>query len=160
LLVHVVLLGLSLYLESNSDVIVPATTGQTREAFPLNLFVSSTGDEEWGRTSALNELQDYGLIPVLIGSKKGGHCHAIPRKVKLELKYFQVSRQQKWLVEANLYFDDLCTTQQPKQFGGSANILEMMDERGIFPCDVDVNGNIKSQCYNLEIQYYPLAWFD
>jgi hypothetical protein len=36
----------------------------------------------------------------------------------------------------------------------------MMNERGIFPCDVDVNGNIKSQGYDLEIQYYPLAWFD
>jgi hypothetical protein len=67
--------------------------------------------------------------------------------VKLQLKYFQVSTRQKRLVEANLYFDDLCTTQKPKQFGGSANILDMMNERGIFPCDVDVNGNIKSQ-YN------------
>ena len=108
----------------------------------------------------MNELRDHGLIPVSIGSDKGGHRHAIPRKVKLQLKYFQVSTRQKRLVEANLYFDDLCTTQSPKQFGGSANILDMMNERGIFPCDVDVNGNIKSQGYDLEIQYYPLAWFD
>ncbi|KAK1733572.1 IPT/TIG domain-containing protein [Skeletonema marinoi] len=36
----------------------------------------------------------------------------------------------------------------------------MMNERGILPCDIDINGVIKSQSYNLEIHYYPLPWFD
>lgn len=95
-----------------------------------------------------------------VAGNLGGYRHAIPRKIKLELKYFQVARGDKRLVDVKLYYDDLCTTQEPVQFGGSVTILDMMQERGIFPCDVDINGKMKSQGYNLEIQYYPLIWFE
>jgi hypothetical protein len=105
-------------------------------------------------------MRNSGLIPVTVNKEMGGFRHVIPRKVQLELKYFQVSKGEKRLVEAMFYFDELCTTQQPVHFGGSTNILDMMQERGIYPCDVDINGNIKSQGYNLDIQYYPLRWFD
>jgi hypothetical protein len=108
----------------------------------------------------LHQLREHGLIPVSVGGDLGGYRHAIPRKVKLELKYFQVARGDKRLVDAKLFFDDLCTTQEPVQFGGSVTILDMMQERGIFPCDVDINGKMKSQGYSLEIQYYPLIWFE
>ncbi|KAL7555003.1 hypothetical protein ACHAWF_018580 [Thalassiosira exigua] len=132
----------------------------TRDAVAANDFLPSSSEEDWGRTFALDRLRDHDLIPITVDEEMGSHRHAMPRKIQLELKYFQVSKGKKRLVEAGLYFDDLCTTQQPEYFGGSLHILDMMRERGILPCHVDVNGAIKSQGYDLEIQYYPLGWFD
>ncbi|KAL3768820.1 hypothetical protein ACHAWU_006921, partial [Discostella pseudostelligera] len=142
-----------------------ATSGSTlfhitRDAVSSRQYVPSNAIEEWGRTGALEDVLNRGLIPVFIDKELGGHRHAIPRKVTLEMRYFQVSRGHKRLVEANLYFEDLCTTQTPEHVGGSTNVNDMMQERGILPCDVDVNGNMNSRGYNLVIQYYPLGWFD
>jgi len=124
-------------------------------------FSPVSDDEKWGRTRALDSLRNsYDTIPVSVDKDLAGHRHAIPKHVELELKYFQVSKGRKRLVEANLFFSDLCTTQAPRHFGGSPDILDMMNERGILPCDVDINGKIASQGYNLEIHYYPLPWFD
>lgn len=120
----------------------------------------SNTDEEWGRTGVLNDMRQSDMIPVRVNKEMGSYRHTIPRKVHLELKYYQVSRGTKRLVEANMYFDELCTTQQPEEFGGSLPILDMMQERGIFPCEIDINGNMKSDGYDLEIQYYSLPWFD
>ena len=133
---------------------------QTRDAVNSNDFVPTSVDEEWGRTYAIDAMRNHKLIPVTVDKEMRGYRHAIPRKVQLELKYFQMSRGRKRLVEARVYFDDLCTTQQPDHFGGSIPILDMMQERGIFPCDVDINGNMKSLNYDLDIKYYSLGWFD
>lgn len=124
-------------------------------------FSPSSADQKWGRTRSLDSLRNsYDAIPVSVDKDLAGHRHAIPKHVELELKYFQVTKERKRLVEANLFFSDLCTTQAPRYFGGSVDILDMMNERGILPCDVDINGKMKSQNYNLEVHYYPLAWFD
>lgn len=117
--------------------------------------------DKWGRTRALDSLRNsYDAIPVSVDKNLAGHRHAIPKNVELELKYYQVTKERKRLVEANIFFSDLCTTQAPRHFGGSHEILDLMNERGILPCDVDINGEIKSHGYNLEIHYYPLPWFD
>ena len=133
---------------------------QTRDAVNSEDFAPSNTQEEWGRTRTIDDTRNHELIPVTIDKKMGGYRHTIPRKVQLELKYFQISKGKKRLVDARLYFDDLCTTQQPEHFGGSLPILDMMQERGIFPCDVDINGSMKSHDYGLEILYYPLGWFE
>jgi len=124
-------------------------------------FSPVSDNEKWGRTRALDSLRNsYDAIPVSVDKDLAGHRHAIPKHVELELKYYQVTKERKRFVEANLFFSDLCTTQAPRHFGGSHDILDMMNERGILPCDIDINGVIKSQSYNLEIHYYPLPWFD
>lgn len=124
-------------------------------------FSPVSNDEKWGRTRALDSLRNsYDAIPVSIDKDLAGYRHAIPKHVELELKYFQVTKEKKRLVEANIFFSDLCTTQAPRHFGGSLDILDMMNERGILPCDVDINGEMTSQSYNIEIHYYPLPWFD
>ncbi len=123
-------------------------------------FLNSSAGEEWGKIGALKDTRTHGMIPVSLDRESGGFRHAIPRTIHLEMKYFQVSKGQKRLVEANLYYEDLCTTQLPEHLGGSTSIKDMMQERGIEPCDVDVNKNIKSQGYDLVISYYPLGWFD
>ena len=124
-------------------------------------FSPGSDNEKWGRTRALESLRNsYDAIPVSVDKDFAGHRHAIPKNVELELKYYQVTKERKRLVEANVFFSDLCTTQAPRHFGGSHEILDMMNERGILPCDIDINGEIKSQSYNLEISYHPLPWFD
>ena len=124
-------------------------------------FAPENQEEKWGRTAAVDSLRNsYDAIPVTIDKDLAGHRHAIPKHIELELKYFQVTKGRKRLVEANLFYSDLCTTQPPRHFGGSHDILDMMNERGISPCDVDINGDITSQRYNLEVQYYALPWFD
>ena len=102
----------------------------------------------------------YDIIPVSIDNEMGGFRNTIPRSIELELKYFQVSKGKKRLVEATMFFDQLCTTQAPEHFGGSTSILSIMEERGILPCEVDINGIIKSDRYDLKIQYFALGWFD
>ncbi len=118
-------------------------------------FLNSSAD-----TGALEDTRTHGMIPVSLDRESGGFRHAIPRKILLEMKYFQFSKGQKRLVEANLYYEELCTTQLPEHLGGSTRIKDMMLERGIDPCDDDVNGKIKSQGYDLVISYYALGWFD
>ncbi len=134
---------------------------QTRDAVTVDAFVPSNEAEDWGRTMLLDQWRNsYDLIPVSIGNEMGGFFNAIPRVVELELKYFQISSGTKRLVEATIYFDHLCTTQKQEYFGGSTKILDIMKERGILPCESDINGDIKSDNYDLIIQYYPLGWFD
>lgn len=124
-------------------------------------FSPTSAGEEWGRTRALDSLRNsYDVIPVSVDKELAGYRHTIPRHVELELKYFQITKERKRLVEAEILFSDLCTTQAPHFFGGSVEFLDMMNERGILPCNVDINGKMKSHSYNLEIHYYPLAWFD
>ena len=133
---------------------------QTKEAVTPEMFLPSDSRERHGATDALDYLRDYDLVPVVLDKVSGGHRHAIPRTIRLGLRYYQMTKGRKRLVDARLYFEDICTTQKPEHFGGSLHILDMMQEREIYPCEVDVNGNMKSQHYNLEIHYEALFWFE
>ena len=134
----------------------------TRDAVPSSHFVPSDSygyAEQWGRTQLLNQLRNsYDVIPLIVDKEMSGYRHAIPRHIELELKYFQTSTRAKRFVEARLYYDDFCTTEDAKS--GSSIIIDAMSERGIIPCEVDINGIIKTKGYDLEVSYYPLNWFD
>ena len=131
----------------------------TRDAVPSSHFVSTSASEQWGRTQLLNQLRNsYDVIPLIVDKEMSGHRHAIPRNIELELKYFQTSPSTKRLVEARLYYGNFCTTEDAKS--GSSIIIDAMSERGIEPCEIDINGMIKTKGYDLEISYYPLNWFD
>ena len=131
----------------------------TRNAVASSSFVPSSTLEDWGRTHLLNQLRNsYDVIPMLVDKEMSGYQNAIPRHVELELKYFQMTKGAKRLVEAKLYYADFCTTEDART--GSSNILNAMKERGIVPCDVDINGVIKSRKYDLEVSYFPLNWLD
>ena len=131
----------------------------TRNAVASTFFSPSSKEEDWGRTHLLNQLRNsYDIIPMLVDKEMSGYRHAIPRHVELELKYFQVTHGSKRLVEAKLYYGDFCTTENART--GSSNILNAMKERGIEPCEVDINGVMKSRNYNLEVSYSPLNWLD
>ena len=114
----------------------------------------------WGQTPELNSIRGtHKLKPVKVSQSKGGVKNSIPRLIQLDLEYYQVSKGQKRLVHAELFFDDLCATVKPLQFGGNQEILDLAMAKGILPCDVDINGNLKSYTYDLEVHFYPLDWF-
>ena len=85
--------------------------------------------------------------------------NTIPRKIILELKYFQLSKYTKRLVETKLSYHELCTTLKPSEYGGNKETLRQMAEQRIYPCEVDINGGIKSYNYDLEVLFAPLDWF-
>ena len=99
------------------------------------------------------------LVAVEVDEKLSGKIGTIPRSVTLEFQYFQRSVWEKRLVKVKIYFDKLCTTLKPIHFGGNSEHLLQMKAQGIRPCKVDINGNLKSRAYNLNILFYPLDWF-
>eukprot|EP00804_Cyclotella_cryptica_P031375 CCRYP_012196-RE/>CCRYP_012196-RE protein AED:0.02 eAED:0.02 QI:303/0.85/0.87/1/0.71/0.62/8/63/3730 len=131
----------------------------TRDAVSSNKFVPSSSSEDRGRTFLLSHLRNsYDILPLSVDKEMGGHRYAIPRDIKLEIKYFQITKGTKRLVEARVYFNNFCTTEDAKT--GRPSIISAMNERGIEPCAVDINGNIKSRTYDLEVSFSPLNWFD
>jgi hypothetical protein len=135
----------------------------TRNAIDPSHFEAKHEDgivtQRWGRSQNLeNLLRIQQLIPVVVEANKGGFKNAIPRVVKLSLPYYQVSKGEKRLVRAGVSFENFCTTLRPKSFGGNNRLLDNMLNEGILPCDVDIEGNLKSIHYTLEIAFYPLDW--
>ena len=102
---------------------------------------------------------DGWMIPVIVDDLNGGMRHVLPRAIHLELQYFQIDQYYKRLVEARLYYTEQCTTIKPLHFGGDAEVLRQMAELGIQPCERDINGNLKSYAYNLQVMIYALNWF-
>jgi hypothetical protein len=135
----------------------------TRNAIDPSHFEAKHEDgiltQRWGRSRNLEKLLSIQqLIPVIVEANKGGFKNAIPRVVKLSLPYYQVSKGEKRLVRAGVSFENFCTTLRPKSFGGNNRLLDNMLNEGILPCDVDIEGNLKSIQYTLEIAFYPLDW--
>uniref|UniRef100_A0A7S2LSA9 IPT/TIG domain-containing protein n=1 Tax=Leptocylindrus danicus TaxID=163516 RepID=A0A7S2LSA9_9STRA len=117
-------------------------------------------EHRWGRSPELARIRATDqLIPVVIDEIKAGIQHTIPRKVKLELQYYQVQKSRKRLVQAVIFLDDLCTTLKPLHAGGNEVMLNMMLSQGIHPCEIDINGNMISFDYTLEVHFFPLNWF-
>ena len=96
-------------------------------------------------------------VPVIV--IQGGLRNVIPRRVTFELQYYQVDAGNKRLVEANIFFDELCTTLLPVRFGGDPELYRKMEEQRIKPCAFDINGEIESNRYILEVIFFPLDWF-
>lgn len=119
-------------------------------------WINSRYTKPWTKLDGQHENTD--IIPVVIHRGFGGIKNAIPRKIVLELQYYQKDHFTKRLVSASIYFSELCTTVAPDYFGGDPDVLSQMKELGILPCDVDINGRIKSTAYELDIQIYPLVW--
>lgn len=142
----------------------------TRQPTPAEHFQSHThidpdngkeGKYSWGRTPELDSIREsYKLIPVVVDEVMGGLRNTIPRRIQFDLEYYQVTQGTKRLVNADISFSDHCTTIKPVHFGGNKKLLDLMHSRGIPPCDVDINGKIKSFGYNLEVHFYPLDWFN
>ena len=99
-------------------------------------------------------------VPVTVSKNFGGLKNVIPREVTLDLQYYQVDRYTKRLVSATVFFNSFCTTLKPEHFGGDPATLNEMNEMDILPCNVDINGNLKSRGYALRIALYPLDWFN
>jgi hypothetical protein len=73
----------------------------------------------------------------------------------------QVDKGYKRLVGVNLEFFTQCTVIKPVEFGGSAELLDIFARYTppVLPCDVDINGDLLSTDYTLEVNFYPLAYF-
>ena len=99
------------------------------------------------------------LVAVEVDGKLSGKIGTIPRSITLEFQYYQRSVWEKRLVKVNVYFDKLCTTLKPIHFGGNSEHLLEMKAQGIRPCETDINGNLKSRAYDLNVLFYPLDWF-
>lgn len=116
----------------------------------------------WGRGPEIGRLlrdSSHELIPVRVDFLRDSMSNVIPRIIELELEYYQINKGQKRLVEASIKFDDLCTTLQPRQYGGNAALLEEMGARGIEPCEIDVStGQLLDAGYILKVNFHPLSW--
>ena len=133
----------------------------TRDALSSEQFRAKYEDNDdgkgkivtrWGRSTEVEQMRNsFKMIPVSI--MNGGVKNAVPREVFLELQYYQLDSFDKRLVEAKLYFGDLCTI-----FKHPEKLREMFDQ-GILPCELDINGDLKSFEYALKFSLYPLDWF-
>ena len=139
----------------------------TSDAITASEFSAAEVEEDgadivhgWGRGPEIGrQLRDssHELIPVRVDFLLDSMSNVIPRGIELELEYYQINKGQKRLVEASIKFGDLCTTLQPRQYGGNAALLEEMKARGIEPCEIDVStGQLLDVGYTLRINFHPL----
>ena len=133
----------------------------TSDAILTEDFIEKIDDSQgifqrWGRSRKLFETSK---IPVKIDTSHGGLQNVIPRKVVFELQYYQIDKSKKRLVDATIYFYEKCTTLKPTVFGGDPVKLKELRDLDILPCDTDLNGNLKSNKYEMEFLFYPLDWF-
>ncbi len=112
----------------------------------------------WGR-NADAILGDDRLISVQVDEKEFGLEKTMPLLVRLNIEYYQVSRGTKRLVRMTVSYMKKCTTELPLHYGGNEDILNAMKKRNILPCEVDVEGNLKSKEYTLEVTYVALDWW-
>jgi hypothetical protein len=74
----------------------------------------------------------------------------------------QVGKGYKRLVGVNVEYLTQCTTIKPAEFGGSPALLDYYAALTppIHPCEVNLNGDLLSTDYVLEVDFHPLAWFE
>lgn len=120
----------------------------------------------WGRSDEVERILDtYHLKAASVGNilATTGYPLAIPRRVQLTIRYYQVNKGYKRLVDVNVEFLTQCAAVKPVEFGGSqTQLIEFFSKvtPAIPPCDVDINGDIISTDYVLEVSFYPLVWFE
>lgn len=119
----------------------------------------------WGRSEVIEKiLGTYHLKDATVGNQlsTSGYTLVIPRRVQMTIRYYQVTKGYKRLVDVNIEFVTQCTTIKPVAFGGSQAALDLYAKMSppILPCDVDINGDIISTDYVLEVNFYPLRWFE
>lgn len=124
----------------------------SKQSFAVSSFEPGDG-ERWGRTADIDAIRDtYYKLPVEVLANEGeGNELVIPTRILLELAYYQ-KKDERLLVTAGVEFMDVCTTDTNSQ-----NLVDFARE-GIYPCDQDVNGDLKNQTYKLELLYYPMSW--
>ena len=115
---------------------------QRSDLFEAKYKIQSDGTklltQFWGRSSELSQmLRSDNLIPVIVDDVEAGVQNAIPRRIKLELQYFQISPTRKRLVQSILYFDDLCTNVYSRD-NTNKDMLNSMTSQGISPCELDI----------------------
>ncbi|CAM9682036.1 unnamed protein product, partial [Discosporangium mesarthrocarpum] len=117
----------------------------------------------WGRSSTIENLVGtHNFVPVEVSEDYPGDENTKPQHVKLTINYYQMKRGTKRMVDMYFEFSDLCTTIPPEQYGGNTAILDNFAAQNpaIFPCEVDINGDLKDYGYTLEVHYQPLTWMD
>jgi Chromosome segregation ATPases len=130
----------------------------TKDAIASSNFqLEYQSSEEHSATLAIEE--DH-IIPVIVSELHEGMKNTIPREVTLELQYFQLDKYNKRLVSATMYFSKHCTILKPEHFGGDPEKLKEMKALNVTPCQVDINGKMKTLEYTLHIALYPLEWFN
>ncbi len=130
-----------------------------RADFDATYFVDGRGVRtRWGR-NADAILGNDRLISVEVHEKEFGLKKTMPQLVRIVIEYYQVSQETKRFVRATMSLMKKCTTELPLNYGGNSDILNAMKRRNILPCEVDIEGNLKSKGYTLEVQFVPLDWW-
>ncbi len=112
----------------------------------------------WGHNAGAL-LGDDRLISVQVDEKEFGLEKTMPLLVRVNVEYYQVSRGTKRLVRMIVSYVKKCTTELPLNYGGNEDVLNAMKRHNILPCEVDIEGNLKSKAYTLEVKYVPLDWW-
>ena len=77
----------------------------------------------WGRGSFINSLLGTeNLITVAVDEDGPGQPNTIPRRVNIEMVYYQRDQFRKSLVSARIWYDDLCTFSKTRNYSKILNL--------------------------------------
>jgi hypothetical protein len=133
----------------------PITPGGYEAKFKTNKDYYRNYSQYWGRGIEVANIRGtFREIPVLVGM--GGIKNVIPRQVKFTIAYYQVTQGYKRLVFAVVDYpgEFQCFTLT----SGNAE-QRNLEAQGYQQCVLDVNGQVASSEYQLEILVYALSWF-
>lgn len=118
--------------------------------YPINSrdYYGKEDGSEWGRTNDIYKLLDTDdLIPVKI-SEHASEDTMVPRNIRLFIAYKQNEKNEKYLLDSFVEFYDFCTiTHKPEEEERFSKY-----DPPVLKCN--------STNYTLDIQYYPLNWFE
>jgi hypothetical protein len=151
-------LGTTLFYMTN----IPIHPADYTAAFTTDTFGTETYSTYWGQGDIIvNMMGDPSkALPISVGdisgSYGGGLEMVVPRQVRLQLRYYQVDKGTKRLVNGNIIYpsDYQCHTLT----GGSLQ-QQSLETGGIPQCVTDINGRIATKEYQLEVEFYPLGWY-
>lgn len=151
-------LGTTLFFLTNT----PAKPADYEAQYTTDLYGQRTYSQFWGQGSFLLQMSGdpSQALPIntgdLYGVYGGGLTMVVPRQVSLVIRYYQVNKGTKRIVNGNLLY--VAEFQCHTLTGGSLYQLSL-EASGIEQCPTDVNGKIASKEYQLEVRYFPLSWY-
>lgn len=151
-------LGTTLFYITN----IPIVPDYYSPIYTQDVFGNRNYLQYWGQSNFINNMlsDPSQALPVHVGDitglLSGGLEMVVPRQVRMQIRYYQVNQGTKRIVNGNIEFLEAfrCFT-----YTGGSLAQQALEQAGIPQCDLDINGNIASSEYQLEIQFYPLQWY-
>ena len=113
----------------------------------------ATEDHKWGRGPVISSMLGTDtLLPVTIEEEFGSEPFMVPRIVKLEIGYYQLSQYEKRLVEGKVSYMEGCTVSDVE----AELAIFALRQPPVYPCE----SAYKDYNYTLEFSLAPLGYVD